>query len=54
MVEHRQGLKIACPEEIAFRIGLITAEGLERQAHALRNSGYGHYLLKILREARRP
>ncbi len=54
VVEHRQGLKIACPEEIAYRMGLITAEELERQAHALRNSGYGQYLLKILREDRRP
>ncbi len=54
VVEHRQGLKIACPEEIAFSMGFITADELERQAHALQNSGYGQYLLKILREARRP
>ena len=54
VVEHRQGLKIACPEEIAFSMGFITAEGLERQAQALQNSGYGQYLLEILREARQP
>ncbi len=35
VVEHRQGLKIACPEEIAFSMGFITADELERQAHAL-------------------
>ena len=54
VVEHRQGLKIACPEEIAFSMGFITADELAREAHALQNSGYGQYLLKILREARRP
>jgi glucose-1-phosphate thymidylyltransferase len=48
-VESRQGLKIACPEEIAFRHGWIDAQTLERQAHPLRKTGYGQYLLNLLR-----
>ena len=50
VVERRQGLKIACPEEIAWRMGYITAHQLERLAQPLRKSGYGDYLLHILRE----
>ena len=46
-LESRQGLKVCCPEEIAFRCGYIDAAQLERLAHALTRSGYGEYLLEI-------
>jgi glucose-1-phosphate thymidylyltransferase len=49
-VERRQGLKIACPEEIAFRLGYITAEQLEALAEPVKKSGYGQYLLNLLEE----
>jgi glucose-1-phosphate thymidylyltransferase len=49
-LERRQGLKIACPEEIAFRQGFISAEQLRALAAPLAKSGYGDYLLKILSE----
>jgi glucose-1-phosphate thymidylyltransferase len=49
-IERRQGLKIACVEEIAFRMGYIAAEGLERLAAPLAKSGYGEYLRQVLRE----
>lgn len=49
-LEHRQGLKVACPEEIAYRQQWITAEALERLAAPLARSGYGEYLLRILRD----
>jgi len=47
-IEKRQGLKIACPEEIAYRAGYIDAAQLERLAAALDNSGYGKYLRGVL------
>ncbi|MCW0207507.1 Glucose-1-phosphate thymidylyltransferase [Achromobacter veterisilvae] len=47
-LEHRQGLKVACPEEIAFRQGWITADALERLAQPLSKSGYGKYLMRVL------
>ena len=49
-LERRQGLKVACPEEIAFRSGWIDAAQLEALAEPLRKSGYGQYLLALLRE----
>ena len=49
-IERRQGLKIACPEEIAYRSGYIDAAQMERLAHALGKSSYGQYLLQLLRE----
>ena len=49
-IEERQGLKIACPEEIAFRMGYIDAEQLSRLAHRHQASSYGDYLGRILAE----
>jgi glucose-1-phosphate thymidylyltransferase len=49
-VEKRQGLKIACPEEIAFRMGYIDAEQIARLAEPLRGSSYGQYLLRLVQE----
>jgi glucose-1-phosphate thymidylyltransferase len=49
-IESRQGLKVACPEEIAFRAGWIGAEQLERLARPLAKNGYGQYLLRVLDE----
>ena len=48
IVEERQSLKIACPEEIAFKMGYITADQLRKLGTALVKSGYGQYLLQIL------
>jgi len=53
-LEHRQGLKVACPEEIAFRQQWISAEHLERLAAPLLKNGYGQYLQRILKEAAHP
>ena len=47
-IEQRQGLKVSCVEEIAWRMGYITAEQLEAHAEALKSSGYGQYLLEVL------
>jgi glucose-1-phosphate thymidylyltransferase len=49
-IERRQGLKIACPEEIAYRLGYIDAAALEKLAQAMAKNGYGQYLLGLLRE----
>ncbi|HTV05687.1 MAG TPA: glucose-1-phosphate thymidylyltransferase RfbA [Acidobacteriaceae bacterium] len=53
-IERRQGVKIACPEEIAYRCGYITAAELEALAQPVRTSGYGQYLLSLLAEAGYP
>ncbi len=49
-IEKRQGLKVACPEEIAYHLGYIDATQMERLAARLGKSGYGNYLLQVLRE----
>jgi glucose-1-phosphate thymidylyltransferase len=49
-IEKRQGLMVACPEEIAFRSGYITAEQVEKIGTSMKNNSYGAYLLQLLRE----
>ena len=49
-LEKRQGLKVSCPEEIAFRAGWIDAEQLERLAEPMRKNGYGQYLQRVLKD----
>jgi glucose-1-phosphate thymidylyltransferase len=49
-IQQRQGLKIACPEEIAYRMGYISQEQVERLAEPIRKSGYGQYLMAICNE----
>ncbi len=49
-IERRQGLKIACPEEIAYRLGYIDAAALEKLGEAMAKNAYGRYLLGLLRE----
>ncbi|HCF63955.1 MAG TPA: glucose-1-phosphate thymidylyltransferase [Chitinophagaceae bacterium] len=49
VIEKRQGLKIGCPEEIAWRMGFITKEELKTQAQNLIKSGYGEYLMKLIK-----
>jgi glucose-1-phosphate thymidylyltransferase len=53
-IERRQGLKIACPEEIAFRLGYIDAAQVERLGRAMQKNGYGQYLLALAREPLTP
>lgn len=50
-IEKRQGLKVACPEEIAWRAGWIDATQLQALAEPMRKNGYGQYLLRLLKEA---
>jgi len=49
-IERRQGLMVACPEEIAFRNGYISAGQLEEIGNSMKNNAYGAYLLQLLRE----
>jgi glucose-1-phosphate thymidylyltransferase len=49
-IEKRQGLKVACPEEIAFRLGWINEEDVIRMAEPLKKNGYGRYLLRMVNE----
>ena len=49
-IEHRQGLKVACPEEIAYRKGYIDAAQLQQLAQPLKKNAYGQYLLRLLDE----
>ena len=49
-IEKRQGLMVACPEEIAYRSGYITAQQLEDIAQPMRKNSYGAYLLQLLQE----
>ena len=50
-IEHRQGLKVSCPEEIAFRKGWIGAEQLEALAAPMKQNNYGKYLMRLLNES---
>jgi len=50
IIEKRQGVKVACPEEIAFRLEYIDAEQLNKLAESLKNNDYGQYLFQILKE----
>ena len=47
-IENRQGLKIACPEEVAYRLGYIRTDQVEAIAHAMKNNEYGQHLLRML------
>jgi glucose-1-phosphate thymidylyltransferase len=49
-IEHRQGIKVCCPEEIAFRMGWISSEKLREMAQPMQKNPYGQYLLKIIEE----
>jgi glucose-1-phosphate thymidylyltransferase len=51
-IEHRQGLKVACLEEIAYHAGWISADSLRAQGEKLKKTGYGQYLLSVLEEGR--
>jgi glucose-1-phosphate thymidylyltransferase len=54
IIEERQGLKVACVEEMAWRMGFIDSAQLKELARPLQKSGYGEYLLRILRDDHRP
>jgi glucose-1-phosphate thymidylyltransferase len=49
-IEKRQGIKIACPEEIAFRANWITVDDVERLAQPIKKNGYGQYLMSLVSE----
>jgi glucose-1-phosphate thymidylyltransferase len=49
-IQKRQGLKIACPEEVSYRLGYISAEELQRLAEPMKKNEYGQYLLQVLEE----
>ena len=51
VIEERQGLKIGCIEEAAFESGFIGAEQLEKLAHRFMKSGYGEYLMTVLKQS---
>ena len=53
-IEKRQGLKVACVEEVAYRLGYIDAEKLESLAAPMKNNGYGQYLIRLLKEKVHP
>src|SRR6185436_19374401 len=53
-IEQRQGLKVACPEEVAYKMGFITAEDVLRTADLMRKSDYGDYLRRMIEEERTP
>ncbi len=51
VIDARQGLKVCCPEEIAYRMKYIDAAQLEKLAEPLKKNGYGQYLYQILKES---